>query len=233
MSAMGDCELSAGRGLPDQLAWARADRGETGWSRWGQSDRSAPVFRKLLHGCAYDGAILPIGARVRRSMAGRRLARALLDGLTGDVTGHLLVAVGAAVAVMAQIQLGPRWICMPPQDGSEPLVEDGLDAASRNPGYIGQAIFAVGLFLHLPVLASSSPRWFCSSTPHPGDGGRAHLRHGLPDVWEAMPPSSGAGSAAAGTAQHRLERSFCCNPFATSLTPLPGRAFLLLRTNCS
>jgi protein-S-isoprenylcysteine O-methyltransferase Ste14 len=68
---------------------------------------------------------------------------ASIEGLALSLCGHLLVAVGAAIALIAQYHLGVAGA-----DGN--LVQTGPYALSRNPVLLGRIILFLGLFLAFP-----------------------------------------------------------------------------------
>lgn len=76
--------------------------------------------------------------------------RGALDGMTTDVIGHLLVAVGACIAIISQLHMGASWRIGAADGELGPIVADGPFAWSRNPVFVGQAILFVGLFLVFP-----------------------------------------------------------------------------------
>jgi protein-S-isoprenylcysteine O-methyltransferase Ste14 len=69
--------------------------------------------------------------------------------------GHLFVAVGAAMALLAQYHKGS--VRRGPAAGEQPggLVQTGPFALSRNPILLGQAILFAGLFLAFPDLVQA------------------------------------------------------------------------------
>ena len=61
--------------------------------------------------------------------------------------GSGLTLIGAAIIVIAQIQMGPAWrIGVHPEDASV-LIEHGLYKYSRNPIFSGMSVFAFGVAL--------------------------------------------------------------------------------------
>jgi protein-S-isoprenylcysteine O-methyltransferase Ste14 len=77
---------------------------------------------------------------------------AVLEGSAASLTGHLFVAIGAAVALVAQYHMGAAWRIGAAADEPGTLVETGPFALSRNPVFVGQAILFAGLFLAFPDL---------------------------------------------------------------------------------
>ena len=76
----------------------------------------------------------------------------LLQSLPAAITGHLLVALGAAVAVMSQYHMGASWRVGTAPGELGPLVDTGPFALSRNPVFLGQAGLLAGLVLAYPDL---------------------------------------------------------------------------------
>ncbi len=78
---------------------------------------------------------------------------AMLPGMPAALSGHLLVAVGATIALVSQYHMGAAWRigAAPSEQGK--LVQTGPFALSRNPVFLGQALLFVGLFLAFPDLA--------------------------------------------------------------------------------
>jgi protein-S-isoprenylcysteine O-methyltransferase Ste14 len=75
---------------------------------------------------------------------------AILQGWTTALAGHLLVAVGAAIALISQYHMGGAWRIGAAEDGQGGLVQTGPFALSRNPVFIGQIVLFIGLFLAFP-----------------------------------------------------------------------------------
>lgn len=75
-----------------------------------------------------------------------------LDGPWVDVLGHLLVVVGACLAILSQRYMGASWRIGAAEGELGPIVDSGPFAISRNPVFVGQALLFVGLFLVLPSL---------------------------------------------------------------------------------
>jgi protein-S-isoprenylcysteine O-methyltransferase Ste14 len=76
----------------------------------------------------------------------------LLEGSTASLAGHLFVAIGAAVALVAQYHMGAAWRIGAREGEQGELVQTGPFALSRNPVFVGQAILFAGLFLAFPDL---------------------------------------------------------------------------------
>jgi protein-S-isoprenylcysteine O-methyltransferase Ste14 len=73
-----------------------------------------------------------------------------LAGTTSALSGHLLVAIGAAVALVSQYHMGAAWRIGAAEGRQGPLVQSGPFAISRNPVFLGQIILFAGLFLAFP-----------------------------------------------------------------------------------
>jgi protein-S-isoprenylcysteine O-methyltransferase Ste14 len=71
-------------------------------------------------------------------------------GTASALSGHLLVAVGAAVALVAQYHMGPAWRIGAAEGGQGGLVQSGPFAISRNPVFLGQITLFAGLLLAFP-----------------------------------------------------------------------------------
>jgi protein-S-isoprenylcysteine O-methyltransferase Ste14 len=76
-----------------------------------------------------------------------------LQGAVSAVLGHLLVAVGAVVALVSQYHMGSAWRIGAAEGEQEALVQTGPFAISRNPVFVGQAILFTGLFLAFSDIA--------------------------------------------------------------------------------
>lgn len=111
----------------------------------------------LLFRIAFAGAALwPLQRWLLdgRLIAGDPLHRAM-DGLSGDILGHVLLAVGALVAAMAQMHMGQSWRIGAAEGETGAMVEDGPFALSRNPVFLGQMLLFAGLFLVFPDLVQA------------------------------------------------------------------------------
>jgi protein-S-isoprenylcysteine O-methyltransferase Ste14 len=75
----------------------------------------------------------------------------VLQGAAAALLGHLMVAMGGAVALVSQYHMGTAWrIGTEGRQGE--LVQTGPFALSRNPVFLGQAVMFIGLFLAFPDL---------------------------------------------------------------------------------
>jgi protein-S-isoprenylcysteine O-methyltransferase Ste14 len=130
-----------------------------------QAGRSIWLFGKgaekqglpaLLFRVAFAGAALwPLmDAAVGPWPAGDVL-RAVFDGVAFDSLGHLLVAVGAIIAIASQTAMGASWRIGAAAGETGPIVTDGPFAVSRNPVFVGQAVLFAGLFLVFPGLVQA------------------------------------------------------------------------------
>jgi protein-S-isoprenylcysteine O-methyltransferase Ste14 len=77
---------------------------------------------------------------------------AMLPGVPAALSGHLLVAVGAAIALVSQYHMGAAWRIGAAASDQRGLVQTGPSALFRNPVFLGQALLFVGLFLAFPDL---------------------------------------------------------------------------------
>ena len=77
---------------------------------------------------------------------------AAVEGTVTSLIGHLLVAVGAAVALVSQYHMGARVAHRRRGGRARGACANGPFAISRNPVFAGQAILFVGLFLAFPDL---------------------------------------------------------------------------------
>jgi protein-S-isoprenylcysteine O-methyltransferase Ste14 len=75
----------------------------------------------------------------------------IFAGMSGSLSGHLLVALGAAVALISQYHLGSARRSAA-ESGQSGLVQNGPFAVSRNPILIGRMVMFAGLFLAFPDL---------------------------------------------------------------------------------
>jgi protein-S-isoprenylcysteine O-methyltransferase Ste14 len=76
----------------------------------------------------------------------------MLPGVLAALSGHLLVAVGATIALVSQYHMGAAWRIGAAASEQDGLVQTGLFAVSRNPVFLGQALLFLGLFLAFPDL---------------------------------------------------------------------------------
>lgn len=105
----------------------------------------------LLFRLAFAGAVIwPLAATlIGPATPMDPLARAL-DGPWFDVLGHLLIVVGACIAIISQRYMGLSWRIGAATGEVGTLVDTGPFAISRNPVFVGQALLFVGLYLVLP-----------------------------------------------------------------------------------
>ena len=73
-----------------------------------------------------------------------------LQGLAAGLCGHLLVAVGAAIALISQYHMGAAWRIGAAEGEHGEFVQTGPFAISRNPVFLGQMLVFIGLFLAFP-----------------------------------------------------------------------------------
>ena len=74
------------------------------------------------------------------------------QGVVVALSGHLLVAVGSAIALVSQYHMGAAWRIGTAEGEHGGLVQTGPFAISRNPVFLGQIILFVGLFVAFPDL---------------------------------------------------------------------------------
>ena len=96
---------------------------------------------------AFAGAILWPPLRLWTGALQRDPVAAALQGLTASLAGHLLVALGAAIALISQYHMGAAWRIGAQEGAHDTLVQTGPFAISRNPVFLGQMVLFVGLFL--------------------------------------------------------------------------------------
>ena len=115
--------------------------------------REKQALPATLFRLAFAGAVIwpLVLALVGNPVEADPLSEAL-DGPWLDVLGHLLVVVGACVAILSQRHMGLSWRIGAAEGELGPIVDDGPFAISRNPVFVGQALLFVGLFIVLPSL---------------------------------------------------------------------------------
>jgi protein-S-isoprenylcysteine O-methyltransferase Ste14 len=96
---------------------------------------------------AFAGAILWPPFRFWSSGLEGDPVAAALHGLAASLSGHLLVALGAAIALISQYHMGAAWRIGAQEGAHGELVQTGPFAISRNPVFLGQIILFLGLFL--------------------------------------------------------------------------------------
>lgn len=131
---------------------------EAGRSVWlfgkGQEKQTLPA---LLFRLAFAGAVLWSLwlAAFGNPVKGDPLA-AVLRGPWFDVLGHLLVIIGAGVALLSQRFMGSSWRIGAAEGEQGAIVDRGPFAISRNPVFVGQALLFIGLFIVLPSLIQAA-----------------------------------------------------------------------------
>ena len=70
-----------------------------------------------------------------------------------SVFGLLIAAIGVAITLVAQIQMGESWRIGQSADEQTSLVTSGLFAHVRNPIFSGLLVFGLGLVLLVPSVA--------------------------------------------------------------------------------
>ena len=111
----------------------------------------------ILFRLAFIGAVLwPLVLALSGNPVRGDPLSAALDGPWYDVFGHLLVVVGACLAILSQRYMGVSWRIGAAEGDLGPIVETGPFAISRNPVFLGQAILFIGLFIVLPSLIQAA-----------------------------------------------------------------------------
>jgi protein-S-isoprenylcysteine O-methyltransferase Ste14 len=105
---------------------------------------------------AFAGAILWPPLRLWTGGLPSDPLKTTLEGLAAGLCGHLLVAIGAAVALIAQYHMGAAWRIGAAEGEHGELVRTGPFAISRNPVFVGQMLVFIGLFLAFPDLVQLS-----------------------------------------------------------------------------
>jgi protein-S-isoprenylcysteine O-methyltransferase Ste14 len=131
---------------------------EAGRSVWLFSKGTEPqTLPAWLFRIAFAGAaILP---PLRAGLGGPLLHDPVFmafDGVIGDIAGHLLVAIGALIAVTSQMHMGASWRIGAANGEIGAIVDSGPFALSRNPVFVGQIILFVGLFLVFPDILQAA-----------------------------------------------------------------------------
>ncbi|WP_439498669.1 methyltransferase family protein [Bosea sp. (in: a-proteobacteria)] len=111
----------------------------------------------LLFKLAFAGGVLwPLGLAAFGNPARADPLTAWLDGPWFDVFGHLLVVIGACIAIISQRFMGASWRIGAAVGEQGPIVDGGPFAISRNPVFVGQALLFTGLFIVLPNLIQAA-----------------------------------------------------------------------------
>jgi len=106
---------------------------------------------------AFFGAVFwPLGLSLFGNPVTKDPLSAALDGPWYDVFGHLLIVVGACIAILSQRFMGASWRIGAAQADLGAIVESGPFALSRNPVFLGQALLFIGLFIVLPSLIQAT-----------------------------------------------------------------------------
>jgi protein-S-isoprenylcysteine O-methyltransferase Ste14 len=115
--------------------------------------REKQALPAMLFRLAFAGAVIwPIVLTLVGNPINADPLHRALDGPWVDVLGHLLVVVGACLAILSQRHMGASWRIGATEGELGPIVDNGPFAISRNPVFVGQALLFVGLFLVLPSL---------------------------------------------------------------------------------
>lgn len=109
----------------------------------------------LLFRFAFAGAALwPLIRLTTGDVPENDPIRRLLDGDWFDVLGHLMIAIGACIAILSQRHMGANWRIGAAEGEVGAIVDDGPFALSRNPVFLGQALLFLGLFFVFPGIVS-------------------------------------------------------------------------------
>ena len=130
--------------------------GDTGWRLRPDSDPIARVASLLFVASLVLAAAAPTAALVTGSADRPWGLEALVrpDSTLASVAfavGAILMVVGSAVAVVAQIQMGSSWRIGLDADERTELVTGGLFARVRNPIFSGMLLGLVGQMLLVPT----------------------------------------------------------------------------------
>lgn len=110
----------------------------------------------LLFKLAFAGAVIwPLLLAAFGNPLANDPLYAALDGPWYDVLGHLLVVLGACVALLSQRYMGTSWRIGAAEGEQGAIVDSGPFAISRNPVFVGQAVLFIGLFIVLPSLVQA------------------------------------------------------------------------------
>lgn len=101
--------------------------------------------------------VAPIWAMVADDAAAPGGSRSLVEGSVGSgtfVAGLLLVVVGGALTLVAQVQMGASWRVGVDEGEQTELVTSGLFASIRNPIFTSMLVAFTGLALLVPNVPS-------------------------------------------------------------------------------
>lgn len=138
-----------------------------GWRSWLQVRRHGDTglrlapppgsVARLSHLALLGSFALALAAPIAGLVAGEASAPAgidsLVEGALGSVTlvaGVALVVVGAAITLVAQVQMGPSWRVGVDASETTELVTTGLFAVVRNPIFTSMLVGFAGLALLVP-----------------------------------------------------------------------------------
>jgi protein-S-isoprenylcysteine O-methyltransferase Ste14 len=96
------------------------------------------------------GAVWPLVRALGLDPLGVDAIARVIDGNAADLVGHLLVTLGACVAVLGQVHMGQSWRIGTAEGQLGPIVDTGPFAVSRNPVFLGHILLFTGLFLVFP-----------------------------------------------------------------------------------
>lgn len=128
-------------------------RRRTGSSGWrGISGR--PGSAEWLGGVSFAAALLLGLAAPLLALAGVVEPIDGLDAVAGHVAGVLLIVLGTALSVSAQVAMGDAWRIGVQGDERTTLVTDGPFAVVRNPFFAAMLPAALGFALLVPSVVS-------------------------------------------------------------------------------
>lgn len=119
--------------------------------------RDKQMLPALLFRLAFAGAVLwPLWLAAFGNPVKDDPLAAALDGPWFDALGHLLVVIGAGVALLSQRAMGSSWRIGAAEGEQGAIVDSGPFAISRNPVFVGQALLFIGLFIVLTSLIQAA-----------------------------------------------------------------------------
>jgi protein-S-isoprenylcysteine O-methyltransferase Ste14 len=101
------------------------------------------------------GAVWPICVALGLDPLRDDPIRSRLDTLPADLAGHLLVTIGASIAMISQLHMGQSWRIGAVKGELGPIIDGGPFAISRNPVFVGQGLLFVGLLFVFPGIVQA------------------------------------------------------------------------------
>ncbi|CAN7641257.1 methyltransferase family protein [Bosea sp. LjRoot237] len=143
----------------------------------------------LLFRLAFAGAVLwPLWLAAFGNPVRNDPLTAALDGPWFDVFGHLLVVVGACVALLSQRHMGTSWRIGAAEGEQGAIVDSGPFAISRNPVFVGlttvllslvQAALTLALLIAILLQVAIEERMLAASLGQPYLAYKARVRRWL------------------------------------------------------